>query len=147
MTPFHLTIGLAVSTFVAGTLVLFLRRQVAARRRVADPDELSLSFETSTARTRKGWAAFWARDPFVQGQRERTGMPFGRYAVPGGDSIVTRIAESDTFQHQLVLGGTGTGKSSLLEWQARYFIGQRRPFTLIDLHGDLFTRVAAWGLF
>jgi len=147
MPPSHLTIALAVSTFVAGTLVLFLRRQVAARRRVADPDELSLSFETSTARTRKGWAAFWGRDPFVQGQRERTGMPFGRYAVPGGDSIVTRIAESDTFQHQLVLGGTGTGKSSLLEWQARYFIGQRRPFTLIDLHGDLFTRVAAWALF
>lgn len=147
MTVIHLSIVIAASLVLASALVLLLRRRVAPTRREVDLDELSLTFETSTAATRKGWAAFWARDPFVQGQRERTGMPFGRYAVPGGDSIVTRIAESDTFQHQLVLGGTGTGKSSLLEWQARYFIGQRRPFTLIDLHGDLFTRVAAWALF
>jgi len=147
MTPLHLTITTAISFLLAGAVVLLVRGRVVPKRRAADPDELSLSFDTSTARTRKGWAAFWARDPFVQGQRERTGMPFGRYAVPGGESIVTRIAESDTFQHALVLGGTGTGKSSLLEMQARYFIRERRPFTLVDLHGDLFTRVAAWALF
>jgi len=147
MTPLHLTLTVAVSTLVAGALVLIIRKRIAPQRRVDDPDELPLSFETSTATTRSGWAAFWARDPFVQGQRERTGLPFGRYAVPGGNAIVTRIAESDMFQHQLVLGGTGTGKSSLLEWQARYFLQERRPFTLVDLHGDLFTRVAAWALF
>jgi hypothetical protein len=147
MTPTHLTIAIVMSLSLAGAVVLLFRPRARTRRPAADPDELSLTFDTSTARTRDGWAAFWARDPFVQGQRERTGIPFGRYAVPGGESIVTRLADSDMFQHQLVLGATGSGKSSLLELQARYFIEERRPFTLIDLHGDLFTRVAAWALF
>jgi len=147
MTPTHLTLAIVASLLLAGAIVLLFRPRARTRRLAADSDELSLTFDTSTARTRDGWAAFWARDPFVQGQRERTGMPFGRYAVPGGESIVTRLADSDTFQHQLVLGATGSGKSSMLELQARYFVQERRPFTLIDLHGDLFTRVAAWALF
>jgi hypothetical protein len=147
MTPVQLTITIAASLLLAGAVTYILRLLAHAPRTKGDRDELALTFDTSTSRTREGWAAFWARDPFVQGQRERTGMPFGRYAVPGGDSIVTRIADSDTFQHALVLGATGSGKSSLLELQARYFIRERRPFTLIDLHGDLFTRVAAWALF
>ena len=66
-------------------------------------------------------------------------MAFGLYEVPGGDAIATHIAASDIQQHTLILGSTGSGKSSLLELLARYHLNEKRPFTLIDLHGDLFT--------
>ncbi|HVE70656.1 MAG TPA: hypothetical protein VNI54_04750 [Thermoanaerobaculia bacterium] len=119
------------------------RRSMISRPPRPDRDALSLTFDTSTARARQGWAAFWARDPFVQAQRNRTGMAFGTYAVPGGDPITTHLAPSDLLQHTLVLGATGSGKSSLLEHLAQYHVREQRGFTLIDLHGDLFARVAA----
>jgi energy-coupling factor transporter ATP-binding protein EcfA2 len=147
MPSLPIVLATLVSLVVAGGIVLALRRRrVRPRRFEADPDALSLSFHTSTAKARQGWAAFWARDPFVQAQRERKGMAFGLYAVPGSESIAAHIAPSDTFQHTLVLGSTGSGKSSLLELLARFYLQQQRPFTLIDLHGDLFTRVSAWAL-
>lgn len=130
---------------LAAAAASFLRRR-ARQRSLSDPDRLSLTFNTSTAKAKHGWAAFWARDPFVAAQRERTGMTFGLYEVPGGDSIATHIAASDIQQHALILGSTGSGKSSLLELLARYHLREKRPFTLIDLHGDLFNRVAAWAL-
>lgn len=104
---------------------------------------LSLRFDTSPARSRNGWKEFWARDPFVQAQRNRTGMAFGTYDVPGGEPITTHLAPNDLLQHTLVLGATGSGKSSLLEQLAQYHLREGHGFTLIDLHGDLFTRVAA----
>ena len=108
---------------------------------------MSLTFDTTPARARQGWSAFWARDPFVQAQMQRQGIAFGTYAVPGrADAIATHIAPSDMQQHTLILGATGSGKSSLLETLALYHLRHKQGFALIDLHGDLFTRVAAWAL-
>ena len=116
------------------------------RRWARQPASMSLVFETTAARAKHGWAAFWARDPFVQAHRTRKGFAFATYAVPGGDSMAVHLAASDLRQHNLVLGATGTGKSSLLELLARYHLQEGQPFALFDLHGDLFTRVAAWAL-
>jgi energy-coupling factor transporter ATP-binding protein EcfA2 len=146
MTPLVLTLSVLASLGLTGVVAFFLRPK-KRRRFTPDPDELSLTFKTSTAKAKQGWVAFWARDPFVQAQRERKGMAFGLYIVPGAkDAIATHIADSDVAQHTLVLGSTGSGKSSLLELLSRYHINEARPFTLIDLHGDLFHRVAGWAL-
>jgi hypothetical protein len=126
----------------AGILCAAAARTIVRARPMMRPT-LSLSFETSPARSRNGWKEFWARDPFVQAQRNRTGMAFGTYDVPGGEPITTHLAPNDLLQHTLVLGATGSGKSSLLEHLAQYHLREQRGFTLIDLHGDLFTRVAA----
>jgi energy-coupling factor transporter ATP-binding protein EcfA2 len=136
---------IAVSALLAGC-VAALRRHMVLRPPRPDRDALSLTFQTSTAKARQGWAAFWARDPFVQAQRNRTGMAFGTYAVPGGNPITTHLAPNDLVQHTLVLGATGSGKSSLLEHLAQYHFREQRGFALIDLHGDLFARVAAWAV-
>jgi energy-coupling factor transporter ATP-binding protein EcfA2 len=149
MTPLNLTLSVLASLGLSGLAVYVLRHHLSAAAipsRAHDRDTLSLTFETTTAKAKQGWAAFWARDPFVQAQRERKGMAFGIYDVPGGEPMPTHLATSDTFQHTLVLGSTGSGKSSLLELLARHHIAEQQPFTLIDLHGDLFTRVAAWAL-
>jgi hypothetical protein len=138
------TVGIAL--VVAAIITLWLRKWSGSTSLDSDRDVLSLTFETSAAKARQGWAAFWARDPFIQGQRERKGFAFGLYDVPGGDPIATHLAHSDTLQHTLILGSTGSGKSSLLEVLARYHLREQRPFTLIDLHGDLFHRVAGWAL-
>jgi hypothetical protein len=145
MTPLALALSVLASLGLAGSITYGLRRP-KRRAFVRDPNELSLTFETSTAKAKRGWAAFWAQDPFVQAQRERQGMALGLYRVPGGEPIATHLTASDAYQHALVLGATGSGKSSLLELLARNHIAEERPFTLIDLHGDLFNRVAAWSL-
>lgn len=146
MSPLAVTLAIIVALGIGGVAVRLLLRPRKRQGFTRDPDELSLTFKTSTAKAKQGWAAFWARDPFVQAQRERKGMAFGLYSVPGGQSIATHIAASDVHQHALILGSTGSGKSSLLEFLARDHIHEQRPFTLIDLHGDLFNRVAAWAL-
>ena len=147
MTPLALATSVLAALGFAAVAVVFLRRQLAPTDAAArDRDSLSLTFQTTTAKAKRGWAAFWARDPFVQAQRERKGMAFGLYDVPGGDPLATHLAHSDTLQHTLILGSTGSGKSSLLELLARHHIAEQQPFTLIDLHGDLFARVAAWAL-
>jgi hypothetical protein len=140
MTLTMFLIALASSLLGSAILVLFLQRWFAVG------DQIELTFDTTPARTKHGWSRFWARDPFVQAHRNRTGFAFGTYAVPGGESIATHFAASDLHQHNLILGATGTGKSSLLESLARYHLQDGRPFALVDLHGDLFTRVAAWAL-
>lgn len=53
------------------------------------------------------------------------------------------IKQPDRLSHAVVLGKTGTGKSSLLELLARTDIEAGRGFALIDPHGDLALRVAA----
>jgi hypothetical protein len=133
-------LALASALLLLGAAVFF------QRRRSRFTEEISLSFNTTPSRTKHGWAAFWARDPFVQAHRTRKGFAFGTYEVPGGEGIATHLAYSDIHQHTLILGATGTGKSSLLELFARSHLQNERPFALVDLHGDLFTRVAAWAL-
>lgn len=142
MTPLALIIAIAVSVVMSGALVFALRR-----RPLRIGETMSLTFDTTPARTRKGWAAFWARDAFVQAQMQRKGIAFGTYVVPGRDGVIaTHLAESDLQQHTLILGATGSGKSSLLETLALYHLRKKQGFALIDLHGDLFTRVAAWAI-
>lgn len=132
--------------YIATAIVLSACMVRVARWFFAAPEVLALHFDTAASRARQGWAKFWAQDPFVSAQRQRTGMAFGTYNVPGNESIVTRFARTDTLQHTLVLGATGTGKSSLLETLAHYHFKEKRGIALIDLHGDLFARTAAWAL-
>lgn len=146
MTPLALTVSVLASLGLAGVATYAFARRTRRPKGMTEPGSMSLSFQTTTAKSKQGWAAFWARDPFVLAQRERKGTAFGLYDVPGGEPIPTHIAASDVFQHTLVLGSTGSGKSSLLEILARHHLEDKRPFTLIDLHGDLFNRVAAWAL-
>lgn len=120
---------------------------LALRAHTAADTTLPLAFDTTPSRARKGWAEFWARDPFVQSQLKRQGIAFGTYRVPGrAEVIATHLAETDMRQHTIILGATGSGKSSLLESLATYHLRQKQGFALVDLHGDLFTRVAAWAL-
>jgi hypothetical protein len=135
-----LLVALAASAAVSAVLVLLLRMLFG------HPDAIALTFKTSSAIERKGWATFWARDPFVQAHRGRKGIAFGTYKVPGGEPIATHFAASDMLQHTLILGATGSGKSSLMEQLALFRLRSGKPFTLIDLHGDLFARVASWAL-
>lgn len=73
-------------------------------------------------------------------------MPFGTYRAPDGKEIDTWLTATDLRTHALVLGSTGSGKSSLLETLARYHFRRRQGLALIDLHGDLFQRTAAWAI-
>src|ERR1700755_615276 len=103
MPPFIVLVSAIASLLVAGVLAATTRRA-----RSSDPT-VALTFETADARARHGWAAFWARDPFVQAHRARKGIAFGTYAVPGGAQIATHLAASDLRQHTLVLGATRPG--------------------------------------
>jgi len=115
----------------------------ALRSRLTPPEPLLLTFDTAASRARQAWATFWAADPFVAAQRKRKGIAFATYAVPGGGTLAVHLAPQDLAQHTLILGNTGTGKSSLLESLALYRLRSERPFALVDLHGDLYGRVAA----
>lgn len=108
------------------------------------PRVVMLKFETASSRARDAWAAFWAHDPFIAAQKKRTGPAFATYDIPGGKRIAVHFAPEDFRHHTLVLGATGTGKSSLLEAFALHHLRTSQPFALIDLHGDLHGRVAAW---
>lgn len=110
---------------------------------------IPLSFDTTRARTRHGWHQFYlARDRFLHEQLRRRGdgMPFGTYAAPDGNIVDTWLGAGDLKQHTLIVGSTGSGKSSLLEVLARFQFQRRAGVTLVDLHGDLYARAAAWAL-
>jgi hypothetical protein len=140
------TATLAASVVLALTASAIATAALRARLTSKRSDTLALRFDTAATRARQGWTRFWDRDPFVRAHRERKGLAFATYAVPGGEPIAVHLSEQDVRHHALVLGATGTGKSSLLEAFARQHLRAGRPFTLIDLHGELFTRVAAWAL-
>lgn len=131
-------LSLGGSLAAAGVVVALLRRRLTL------PDAHLLQFDTSAHRTRAAWAQFWARDPFVQAQKKRSGIAFATYETPSGESVAVHFAPSDLREHTLILGATGTGKSSLLESLAVYRLRTERPFALIDLHGDLYARVERW---
>lgn len=110
-------------------------------------DTLALAFQTRSARTRVGWDAFYlARDRFLHEQLRRRGggFAFGSYRAPDGTTVPTTLTLADLRQHTLVLGATGTGKSTLLHLLAQAHVDRGQPFALLDLHGDLFAQVSAW---
>src|SRR5579862_7517880 len=54
------------------------------------------------------------------------------------------IRQPDRLSHIYIIGKTGTGKSTLIETMIRQDIAAGRGCALIDPHGDLVERVAAW---
>lgn len=137
MTPLTLLfIGIA-ATALAAILVAALRLQLTP------PEPLLLTFDTAVSRARQAWATFWAADPFVAAQRKRKGFAFATYALPGAGTLAVHLAPQDLAHHTLILGNTGSGKSSLMESLALSRLRTERPFALMDLHGDLYERVSA----
>lgn len=59
------------------------------------------------------------------------------------DNRLFGIKQEDRFSHLYVIGKTGTGKSTLLEYMARQDMERGRGFCLIDPHGDLVNRLHA----
>lgn len=56
------------------------------------------------------------------------------------------IKQRDRLSHTYIIGKTGTGKSSLIEAMARQDIEAGRGLAVLDPHGDLVQRLAAWAL-
>ncbi len=108
---------------------------------------IPLRFETAHARTRQGMQEFYfARDGFLHAQIKRRGkgMPFATYKAPDGTPIEVWLTPEDLRHHQLVAGATGTGKSSLLEKIALAHFQQGSGVIVLDPHGDLYARLAAF---
>lgn len=108
---------------------------------------IALRHQTTRTRTLQGLRDFYlARDRFLHEQLRRhgLGLPFATYAGPAGADVVCWLTPDDLRQHTLVLGATGSGKSSLLEQIARAHFQSRQGVALLDLHGDLFVRTRAF---
>lgn len=108
---------------------------------------LDLTFDTRQSRYWKAMRDFYlARDRFLHEMLRRggAGFPFAAYRAPDRSDVPCVLTDVDLKQHTLVLGATGTGKSSLLEALARSLLTRARGFALLDPHGDLARRVAAW---
>jgi Type IV secretion-system coupling protein DNA-binding domain len=54
------------------------------------------------------------------------------------------IRQEDRFYHTYIIGKTGTGKSTLMDFMARQDVLAEQGFALLDPHGDLVERLAAW---
>ncbi len=108
---------------------------------------IPLAFETRHSRSRFAMQDFYrSRDLFLHEQlrRSNNGLPFALYKAPDGSKIDCWLTPVDLRQHSLVIGATGSGKSTLLEAIARSCFMRHQGLALIDLHGDLFRRTAAW---
>jgi len=108
---------------------------------------MRLRFQTDATRRMQEVRQFYLdNDAFYAEQQKRVGLgfPIGRYQLPTRGAIDVRLLPSDLDRHALILGATGTGKSSLLEQLARLCFATGRGCALIDPHGDLFARVTAW---
>jgi hypothetical protein len=112
------------------------------------PRTFRLRFETDATRRLQEVQQFYLEnDGFYREHTQRAGrgFPLGTYQFRSG-TIDAQLLPSDLDRHALVLGSTGTGKSSLLEQLARMSFATGRGCALIDPHGDLFERVTAWAL-
>ncbi|MBV9068992.1 MAG: DUF87 domain-containing protein [Acidobacteria bacterium] len=106
-------------------------------------------FETDATRRMQEVQQFYLdNDGFIAEHRKRAGrgFPIGTYQLPTRGKLDAQLLATDLDRHALVLGSTGTGKSSLLELLARMCFATGRGCALIDPHGDLFQRVTAWAL-
>jgi hypothetical protein len=106
-------------------------------------------FDTDATRRMQEVRQFYLdNDGFIAEHQQRAGrgFPIGTYQLPTRGKLDVQLLASDLDRHSLVLGSTGTGKSSLLEQLARLSFATGRGCTLIDPHGDLFQRVTAWAL-
>lgn len=56
------------------------------------------------------------------------------------------IHAQDRLAHMYVVGKTGTGKSSMLEFLVRQDLANRHGLALFDPHGDLVERVRSWAI-
>jgi DNA helicase HerA-like ATPase len=110
---------------------------------------IPLRFETAHARTRRGMQDFYlARDRFLHEQLKRRGKgtPFATYKAPDGTPVEVWLTAEDLRHHALIVGATGTGKSSMLEKIGQARIARRSGVIVLDPHGDLFTRLAAFAI-
>jgi hypothetical protein len=113
------------------------------------PPTIRFRFDTdATRRMQEAQKFYLDNDGFYAEQktREAAGFPIGTYQPPARGTIDVRLLPSDLDRHTLILGSTGTGKSSMLELTARMAFATGRGCALIDPHGDLFERVTAWAL-
>ncbi len=79
-------------------------------------------------------------------KRQGLGVLFARYRAADGEEVDAWLTATDLRSHTLLVGSTGSGKSSLLETLARYHFRRHQGLALLDLHGDLFQRVAGWAM-
>lgn len=108
--------------------------------------KLSLRFNTAHARRHAAWAAFYReRDGFLQEQLRHAGqgLRFATYEAPGRERVDVWLTPEDLRYHHLILGQSGTGKSTLLLLLARAAYAQRQGATILDVHGDLASDCAA----
>ncbi len=108
---------------------------------------LTLTFDTRQTRYWRAMADFYrSRDRFLHEmlRREGDGERFAEYHAADGSRVPCRLTGTDLHQHTLVLGATGTGKSSLLEAMAKALLARANAFALIDPHGDLADRIERW---
>jgi len=106
-------------------------------------------FDTDATRRLQEVQQFYLdNDGFVAEHQKRAGygFPIGTYQLPTRGKIDAQLLASDLDRHALILGSTGTGKSSMLELIAKTLFATGRGCALIDPHGDLFQRVTAWAL-
>lgn len=114
---------------------------------MSHPTPLTLTFRTRQTRYWQAMASFYrARDRFLHEmlRREGDGERFGEYLAADGSRVPCRLTGTDLRQHALVLGATGSGKSSLLESMARALLARAHAFAVIDPHGDLAERIERW---
>src|SRR5436190_3566040 len=71
-----------------------------------------------------------------QRQPETVGLDFGPRVTESGTSARVAIPHRKRAESIVILGKTGTGKSSLLRYIAQQDIEAGRGFLYFDIHGD-----------
>ena len=108
---------------------------------------LRFRFDTAATRAMQTWEQFYLdADGFYQEQRTRAGhgAQFATYQLPRNRSLPVWMTGEDLDRHALIVGGTGTGKSALIERMTRLCFSIGRGCCVIDPHGDLYMRLVAF---
>lgn len=71
----------------------------------------------------------------------RRGFHIGQNTLSGTPQV---IDYDDMFLHWLIVGGTGRGKSKMLELRARYHLDNSHGLMLLDPHGSLYDDLLAY---